>query len=394
MRRIGQAILPVAVILSLACAPVHGQDPAATPAAGYSESVPYTPRQIRVVNEQAKSKKKDKGDAPVRLPPTPPEPAEQMPGNGPAVNEDMPVTICVSVMDLQGNLVKDVRAGEFKIFVDDSQSEIVSVEQPGGQVNVLLVVDLSPSNSFTLDTAKNVANRIIDQFGPDDQVAVYGFAMQMKAYAPLSTDRARARAAIAKLRIGNGTSLYESVRKLFEREVTNLPGRTVVFLITDGVDTTSRSSRYWDSLVAAERSDAAVYPIYLDSFPTVNSSGPPGVKGLPSQLQGMIPSLGVGPAPGSFESDYTLGRLYLNDLVFVSGGRAVTANALLQGSARVAAGFKEEFRSQYHVTFRPAGTAYVGQRKHVKVRVARPNLAVVARGSYVVGSPPSKVSAP
>jgi hypothetical protein len=166
-----------------------------------------------------------------------------------------------------------------------------------------------------------------------------------------------------------------------------------VLILTDGVDTTSRKTKYPEALVAAEKTDATVFPIYLDTFtaaPRVRVRGT-NIGSLPWDLQQVLNSARFS-LPGDSEAEYALGRLYLNDLVYLSGGRAVDAKLLLEGKAKVATNIADELRQQYYVTFMPVGSAYLGQRKHIKVRVDRPNLAVIARGSYVVGSPPSKVA--
>jgi hypothetical protein len=194
--------------------------------------------------------------------------------------------------------------------------------------------------------------------------------------------------------MGNGTAIYDVSRKLFGEIVPTLSGRTVVLFVTDGVDTTSKT-KYSQALVVAEMSGASVYPIYLDTLQFMNTMKP-SVSGVPDVLQQIMRDALARQIPRQppqqVKDDYALGKLYLNDLVFLSGGRASEADLLLQNKSPIAGTIAAEIHQQYYLTFSPTGSAFVGQRKHLKVRVDHPNLIVVTRGSYIVGSPPSKIS--
>lgn len=386
----------VGLVVASAGVVVSGQEPVTTPAVSYSESVPYKPRLFRV-----SSSKKDKTDSGKKgttdlstAAPITAEGREQMPSNGPAVKEELPITIPVSVFNLQGNLVKGLRKEDFKVFVDGPEASVVSVEPRSDPLNVVIVLDTSASNTETLETARKVAYTLVDQFAAEPQIMVFGFDDELTPYTQSTTGRDAAKAGIKKLKPGNGTSLYDATKKLFGNIVPKLEGRTIVFLITDGVDTTSKT-RYSEALVTAEQTETTVFPIYMDTFAIAMQGTSLGGRGLPPNIQAILGGNSIKPPPPrGLETDYQIGRLYLNDLVYLSGGRAVESKTLLEGRNRVVASFADEFRARYYVTFQPVGSAHIGQRKHLKVRVDRPNLAVVARGSYVVGKPPSKVAAP
>ena len=379
-------------VLLFACTGITilGQQPAATAVPGitHSESIAYKPRLFRV----SKKKSKDKKDKPDDVLVESPQP-EQMPGSGPVVKEDSPITIPVSVFDIQGNFVSDLKKEDFKLYIDGTEATVLNIEQRKEPLNVMLVIDTSPSGMDVFDAAKKLALATIDQFAPEDKIRVFRFSSSLKALTPLTADRAVVGNAIRKIKSeGDGTSLYDITRELFEEHVLPLTGRTIVLLVTDGVDTTSRT-RYSLSLVAAEKTEASVYPIYLDTYSSVTRARPIASGSLPPALQAAVQAaIGNHPLPkGTFESEYQVGRLYLNDLVYLSGGRAIDAKELINGEPKVRVTISDELRQQYYLTFSPVGSAYVGQRKHLKVRVNRPDLAITARGSYIVGYPPSRL---
>jgi VWFA-related protein len=352
----------------------------------YSESIPYTPR---VFASKPEKKQKDKGKNVVATVPQP-SPPELMPGNGPAVEEDSPVTIPVSVFDAQGNIVSDLRKEDFTIDIDGTRSDVISVQQRTEPLNFLLLIDVSPSSAEVFGTTKKLADAIIEQISANDKISLFKFAGRLKQLTTPIDGREKTKHALKKLDAPeDGTSLYDATDRLVSEFISANDDRTIVIVLTDGVDTTSIKTSYLQALISAEKSGAAFFPVYLDTFPLVND--PKRFNGLPTVLGQSLGRATRTSTVGSLEDDYTLGRHYLNDLVVLSGGRALDGKSVLIGTAKVSTTIADEIRQQYYVTFSPVGAAYVGQRKHIKVRVNRPNLAVIARGSYIVGSPPSKL---
>jgi VWFA-related protein len=371
------------------------QDPTPTPLP-YSESFSYKPR-IFPAKKDKKNKEKEvavsTGTDQSKQPPP-----EQMPGNGPAVIENSPISMPVSVLNARGNFVGDLKPNDFKVYIDGIESAVISVERKSEPLSVLLVLDTSPSSAKMFDDTKIVAQGLIDKFPANDKISVFQFCEVLKQLSPLTTDRQLLTKAISQLKEGDGTSIYDITNQLVTNFIEPLTGRTVVLLVTDGVDTSSTKSTYSRALVAAEMSGAAIYPVYLDTFGFMSARSSTRQTSWNDILQNIKdnPNVwltrGKATKPGDSAEDYALGKLYLNDLVFLSGGRAVEANALLAGTSRVSVSIADEIHQQYYVTFLPVGTAFIGQRKHLSVRVDRPNLAVLTHGSYIVGSPPSKLA--
>jgi VWFA-related protein len=379
---------------------VNGQQPSSAPAVAsptYSESMPYKPRELFIVTDTTKSQKKDGSDDNKKVAVQEQRP-EPMPGNGPAVKDESPITFPVSVFDAHGSLVTGLMKNDFKLFIDGTEATVLSVEHRNEQLNVVLVVDVSPSDEATLDSVKKLALSLTDQFAPPDKITVFKFASELKQLCDLTNDRNITKAAIRRIDekgVGDGTSLYDITQKLSEQYVPSLSGRTVVLLITDGVDTTSKTG-YSTSIVAAEKAGAAIFPIYIDTSANMVNNGrvylsPDQVKRLGITSVAVPKQLNV-PGGGSTKIDYAIGRFYLDDLVFASGGRAIPGKDILSGKTKVSATIADEIRSQYYVTVQPVGSAYIGQRKHLTVRICRPDLVIVTRGSYIVGSPPIKIS--
>ncbi|HEV8591830.1 MAG TPA: VWA domain-containing protein, partial [Pyrinomonadaceae bacterium] len=285
-----------------------------------------------------------------------------------------------------GAHVGDLKSSDFKVFIGEKEAEIVSLSADSGPLNVVLFVDTSPSATFKQDYVRSVAETIAEQFGPDDKLMVMQFNSELKVLSEPNSDRTITKQAIGKLKTGDGTSLYDMVKAAFETRICSMEGRTAVFLITDGVDTTSRKAKYSTSLEAVENCGATVYPVYLDTFPNAfgNVGRLPGSMGINDSLQTLLDNLRrngqlPNPSKGEMTVSYERGRLYLNDMVFASGGRAFKADKVAEKPAVVA----EEARSRYFLTVKLASPLKAGERLPVRVRVARPGLGVMARGSYI-----------
>lgn len=168
--------------------------------------------------------------------------------------------------------------------------------------------------------------------------------------------------------------------------LASLEGNKAVILVSDGYDNRSTESDYQKSLQSIENSKAIVFPVYLDNFET-------NLRSL-TRGSGITVDLGVSSAIASelnvpaeeqdrIKWQYEIGGLYMNDLVFVSGGRAMFAGDLLVKSTKQKYDIGQQLRTQYYLTLSlPQGA--VGTRRQIRVRVNRHSLAVLARGSYLI----------
>ena len=304
----------------------------------------------------------------------------------PGVARTETLTIPVGVFANNAKAKIALEARDFKIFVDDKEVEIVSVETRNEPLNVILLIDTSPSADTQLKTAKALALRIVEKLEPDDKVMVLGFNQELKTYTQLTSDRKELAKGIGRLSMGSGTSLYNAIARIFEKELANMHGPTVLLVVTDGVDTTSTKASYESSLIAAEKTNTTVFPIYFDTFAASQSRTLSGrvLVGVPSGL--ILPGVIGSPirnARGTLKEEYELGRSYLTDLVFLSGGRPVRGDELAPGKMESLDSIPAEIKSRYYLTFRLASGGKPGDRHRIKVRVNKPDLTVLAKGSYI-----------
>ncbi len=313
------------------------------------------------------------------------------------------VTMPVSVLDRDGRFISGLNQKDFQIFENGVAQKIEyfqSVEQP---FTVVLMIDVSPSTAYKINEIQDAAIAFVTQLRRDDKVIVISFDERVNVLSQATNNRAVLRNAIMQAQFGDGTSLYEAVDFTINRQLRSIEGRKAVVIFTDGVDTTSRRANYQSTVKQAEELDALIYPIRYNTYNGVDrgSSRNPtyprrrrsggGLGGILGDILGGVvigggnyPSGGNSPA-GSSSAEYETGRKYLEDLARTSGGRTFEATTTSNLDTAFA-GIAEELRRQYAVGYYPEKAGVKGERRSIRVRVARPNLVVRAKNSYIVGA--------
>lgn len=317
------------------------------------------------------------------------------------------VTIPVSVIDRDGRFISGLRKEDFKIFENGVEQKIDSFTTTEQPFTVVLLIDVSPSTQYQIEEIQNAAITFVNQLRRDDKVIVVSFDQRIHVLSRATSDRNVLRNAIMEARFGNGTSLYEAVDYSMRNLLWLVEGRKAVVLFTDGVDTQSRRAGYQTTIQQAQESEILFYPIRYDTY----QDGGNNTQNYPYPRQGNNSVLGAilggilsggnvqiggnsrggNGSAGSSRSEYETGRRYLNDLANTTGGRLFEANRTNNLDAAFS-GIAEELRRQYALGYYPENVGKKGDVKQIKVRVQRPNVAVRARTSYVVGETSGKLA--
>ncbi len=319
------------------------------------------------------------------------------------------VTMPVSVLDRDGRFISGLTQKDFQIFENGVQQKVEyfqSVEQP---FTVILLIDVSPSTQFQINEIQDAAITFVNQLRRDDKVQIISFDERVHILSPITNNRQVLRNAIMQTEFGDGTSLYEAVDFVIQRQLQQIPGRKAVVIFTDGVDTTSRRANYQTTIRNVEEAEALFYPIRYDTQSDMNGGWGNGGGGYPNRyprrqqgggwgkvlgtiLSGgnvQVGRGGGGGGAGSSSNEYATGKKYLEDLARNSGGRSFEARNDLNAAF---SGIAEELRRQYSIGYYPETVGKIGDRKQIRVRVMRPNLVVRAKTSYIVGANDNKLA--
>ncbi|MCW5960921.1 MAG: VWA domain-containing protein [Pyrinomonadaceae bacterium] len=313
------------------------------------------------------------------------------------------VTMPVTVLDRNGRFVSNLQQRDFQIFENNVEQQVGFFQRVETPFTVILMIDVSPSTQYKIDEIQNAAITFVNQLRRDDKVMVIAFDERVNILSRATSDRNQLRRAIQQARFGDGTSLYDAVDQVVNRELRYIDGRKAVVVFTDGVDTTSKRATYQSAVREVEEVDAIFYPIRYDTFKSYSGGGSNqptyprrrrssgGWGGILGDILGGIviggtnPTGGGGGVPaGSTRGEYETGKRFLEDLARNSGGRNFEANTTYNLDSAFA-GIAEELRQQYQIGYYPSTIGRTGDRKSIRVRVMRPNLVVRAKTSYIVG---------
>lgn len=314
------------------------------------------------------------------------------------------VTLPVSVMDRDGKYIPNLRKEDFRLWEDGMEQTVAFFSAVDKPFSVVLMLDTSGSTRFRIEEIQDAASAFVNQLRSDDRVMVVSFDESINVLADFTSDRSRLHQAIRRTRTGGGTRLYDAVDLVINQHLGRVSGRKAVVLFTDGVDTTSKHASYVSNLRDAEELDALVYPVQYDTYSSTRSGGstwPPPTGGSTSSTAEVVVDIlgsifgnkrrgssgggssgGGSGGTGTTRTEYDLASRYLRDIAERTGARTYEADST-QSMSSAFSNIADELRRQYSLGYYPKTRAQAGQRRHIKVRVNQPNLAVRTRDTYV-----------
>ncbi len=315
------------------------------------------------------------------------------------------VAVPVSVLDRRGRFIPDLQREDFEIFENGVKQSLAFFEPADKPFTVALLLDTSPSTKFHIWQIKEAAISFAKQLRPQDRVLVVSFNDQVLLLTEVTNDMNTISSVIVQnANMGSATRLYDALDLVIKQRLDKIRGRKAIVLFSDGVDTASYLATYESTMREVEELDALIYPIQYDTTDYLRAmQGANSVTVVTSQsnwplsgttttqriIQGAPANTNGGaPLPGTTQADYDRADQYLHELADKTAGRLYKANdstQLAQAFSRIA----EELRRQYSLGYYPQTSAVEsGERRQIKVRVNRPNLAVRARDSYMKSVPP------
>jgi Ca-activated chloride channel homolog len=303
------------------------------------------------------------------------------------------VTVPVSALDRDGRFISDLRREQFKVFENGEEQKIAYFESTEKPFTVALLLDTSGSTFFHLWEIKEAAINFAKQLRPQDRVLVVTFDRLVMLLTEATSDQNVVTEVINRNAItGFSTRLYDALDLVIKARLNKIDGRKAIVLFTDGVDTGSYQATYKSTLHEVEELDALIYPIQYDTTDFVDAQTRTNTTIVTTTITGRnFPTRSSSRAiygtqkasgPGTSIGDYQLADQFLHQLATKSGGRLYAANDRAQLSDAFSK-ISEELRHQYSLGYYPQTTLQSGERREIRVRVDRPDVAVRARDSYV-----------
>ena len=303
------------------------------------------------------------------------------------------VTVPVSVLDRDGRFISDLQRDEFKVFENGVEQKLAYFDSTEKPFTVALLLDTSGSTFFHLWEIKEAAINFAKQLRPQDRVLIVTFDRLVMLLTEATNDQKLITEAVQRNAItGFSTRLYDAIDLVIKARLNKIEGRKAIVLFTDGVDTASYQATYKSTLHKVDEMDVLIYPVQYDTTDFVAAQTRTNAtivtttitgRNFPTRSSSRV-TYGTPKAsgPGTSIGDYKLADQFLHQLAMKTGGRLYEANErtqLTEAFSKIA----EELRHQYSIGYYPQTTLQSGERREIRVRVDRPDLAVRARDSYV-----------
>ncbi|HEY5885827.1 MAG TPA: VWA domain-containing protein, partial [Pyrinomonadaceae bacterium] len=277
------------------------------------------------------------------------------------------VNTLFTAVDKDRHFVTTLKAEDIRIFENDVPQTISVFERETNRPLALaILIDTSESQVGVLEVEKRAAMVFVDQvIRPNmDQATIVSFTGVPRVEQPLTNDRSRLHAGIARVtrglsqenqyRMANDldplpkeqdstgyTGIWDAAWETISKHLAHAPERSrrAVILLSDGDDTSSAIKRQ-DLIDFAVRNDVVIYSI------------------------------------GIRDEEFPLGKLDSGALKKVSdrtGGRAFfpSQSAELQNAF---AQIDQELRSQYLIAYTPTNTNRDGSYRRIRIEILNPEL--------------------
>lgn len=195
--------------------------------------------------------------------------------NSPTIRVDVRlIRVFTSVRNASGELVGSLTKDDFSLSDNGVPQEIALFERSTAQpLNVAVLLDISASVAkdvkYEIEASLRFARALLNEGNEDDAISLISFNHSVDLLAGFTRRLPRLENALKALQTGAGTSLYDAIY-LAGEELEGREGRKVMICVSDGGDTAS-IKKFNDAMLAAQRSQAAVYPILV--VPIQNDAG-------------------------------------------------------------------------------------------------------------------------
>jgi Ca-activated chloride channel family protein len=288
--------------------------------------------------------------------------------------------VTATVTDANGRFVPNLRANDFEVYEDGQPRAIQQFESERVPVSLGLAIDTSGSMlGDKITAARSALNRFLyDLLDQRDQVFIYRFDSRSTLVVDWTDDRRGAAAALGTLKPNGGTAIYDAVAEAVTRAATGTRRKKAVVVISDGNDTSSRTSL--DQVVELIRSsEVLVYAIGIDASGDLSPLAPQTIP-VPSPFPGKGPTTRRAPrsSPSSkgHAPDYDrVNPDALRGITDDTGGRTEVIRSISDLDPATA-NIADELSRQYFIGY--ASAAPKDGRWHtIEVKLKR-------RGSYTV----------
>lgn len=157
-----------------------------------------------------------------------------------------------------GKPVNGLKAEDFRVYDDRTPRRVESAEVSSALLDVMLLLDTSLVGGMVQPVAEN----LIEQLQPKDQMAIVSFHSAADLIQDFTSSKDLLRRALAGVRYGNTPRLLDALYASIDGGFNHTGFRRVLLLLTTGVEGYSRVTER-EVLRLARSNAVSIYPIYV-----------------------------------------------------------------------------------------------------------------------------------
>ena len=345
-----------------------------------------------------------------RKPPQKPGEQQPKPGEAPSLRiETREVVLPLMAYDAEGKFVDDLQTKDVLVLEEGEARQVTRVKRE--PANIVLIMDCSNEigtfkNAATEryakaerpiwekgpdyqvisnPTTRTFANQFVSMLSPEDQIAIIQYYDRVQLIQDWTNDRQQALNSLAsKYRVGIKSSYHDALKLAADKLQAQPNGRRIVVLITDGIDSNSKTGKT-KAMLALEKARASVFVIgwaealraeieiaigFTMNHETVGTNAAKRV----AELRRYLSTLEGATAELRAMTESSGGELWLPP----------THNELIVSNRKVA----REIGAQYSLSFITERTPTLEDKRSIKVVAARQGISLRSRSSYYIPDEP------
>ncbi len=176
------------------------------------------------------------------------------------------VSVPVTVSDREGRYIPGLKKEDFSVYQDGIKQKITFFSTYQEPLKIALMLDTSKSTRDVIDKIKDAAKDFVESLNPNDQCQVATFDSQVKIINSFTSNQKVIKDSLDKVEINEygGTLIYDAAKQIVQKSFSNVKGRKVIILLTDGNDFGSSITKN-EFLNLLEESDVLIYTIYFNT---------------------------------------------------------------------------------------------------------------------------------
>jgi Ca-activated chloride channel homolog len=181
------------------------------------------------------------------------------------------VPIPASIVDKRGNAVVNLKLNDFELLVDGQPRTLSEMTRSETSVRLAMLFDNSGSLDAARDFEKQAAIRFFRKvLRPKDEAAIYSIETDSYLAQPLTKDVVRLEQTIVMFgKPEGGTSLLDAIVAAASY-LRPYPGRRVIVIVSDGIETTSRISDFDLVVQRVLADDCQIYVVQTGLYEGAN----------------------------------------------------------------------------------------------------------------------------